>query len=153
MKGPISLRAAEGSTRPTEKPSIFRALASIVSSTAGVESLRLQTGSLASIQLMTTRTAPKPERPTTASAVFTHRPSKVIRSTTATGAVSPGDFVRKLRYMLESEMAEETPEGFANQLRFRDRMLYRILSALSTDRYRQTEEQIDAATGTPKGTI
>ena len=50
-------------------------------------------------------------------------------------------------------MAEETPKPFANQLRFRDRTLYRILSALSTDRYRLTEEQIDAASGTAKATV
>ncbi len=70
-KGPISLRAAEGSTRPTEKPSIFRALASIVSSIAGVESLRLQTGSLASIQLMAAGIPLKLERLTAASTVLT----------------------------------------------------------------------------------
>src|SRR5215510_4435594 len=52
MNGPTSLRAAAGSTRLTEIRSIRRALGSITISIAGVESLRLHTGSAASIQLM-----------------------------------------------------------------------------------------------------
>jgi ubiquinone/menaquinone biosynthesis C-methylase UbiE len=55
--------------------------------------------------------------------------------------------------MLNRQMVEQNPAAFPNQWRFRDRMLYRVLSALSTDRYRQTEEEIDAASGTARAAI